>query len=53
MSEELKMKMKKRLKFWVELGSHKRLFYHWTAIALVWLVVAGCPAPTLKEDSKI
>jgi outer membrane protein len=53
MSEELKMRMKKRLKFWVELGSHKRLFYHWTVIVMVWLVVAGCPSPTLEEDPRI
>jgi outer membrane protein len=53
MSEELKMRMKKRLKFWVELGSHKRIIYYWTVMVIVWLIVAGCPSPTLEEDPKI
>ena len=45
--------MKKRCKLWVEFRSHRRIIYHWTAIVMVWLVVVGCPAPTLKEDPKI
>ena len=47
------MRLKKRCKLWLELVSHKRLVCRWTAIAMVWLVVAGCPAPKLKEDPKI
>jgi len=47
------MRLKKRCKLWVEFGSHRRLVCRWTAIAMVGLVVAGCPAPTLKEDPKI
>jgi len=44
---------KKRFKFWMELGSHRRLVCHWAVIALASLAMAGCPAPTLKEDPKI
>jgi hypothetical protein len=53
MSEELKMIPKKRYKFWMEPGSQRRLVCHWTVIALVSLVVVGCPTPTLKENPKI
>lgn len=53
MNEESKMRVKKRCKLWLEFGFHKSPVYHWIAIGLVWLVVAGCPAPTLKEDPKI
>ncbi len=45
--------MKKRCKLWIEFGSRKRFVYQWIAIAMVWLLVAGCPAPTLKEDPRI
>ena len=37
----------------MELGSHRRLVCHWAVIALASLAMAGCPAPTLKEDPKI
>ncbi len=47
------MKKTKRCKRWAGFSFHKRIIYYWTAIGLVWLVVAGCPAPKLKEDSKI
>ena len=47
------MRLNKRCKLWSELGSHKRLIYYWTVIGMTWLGVAGCPAPTLKEDPKI
>lgn len=53
MNKELTMRMKKRYKHYVKPVIHVRLIYHWTEIGLVWLVVAGCPAPTLKEDPKI
>jgi outer membrane protein len=53
MNEALAMKMTKRCKRWVGSGSRKRLVYDWIVIVVVWLVVAGCPAPTLKEDPKI
>lgn len=44
---------KKQYKFWREPGSYRRLVCHWAVIALVSLVMMGCPAPTLKEDPKI
>ena len=47
------MSMKKQCKLWLELGSHNRLFCRWMVAALASLVVAGCSAPTLKEDPKI
>jgi outer membrane protein len=53
MNEALAMKTAKRGKCWTEFGFHKRLVCFWTSIAFVWLAVAGCPAPTLKEDPKI
>ena len=53
MSEELKMISKKRCKFWMEPSSYRKPICHWMIIALISLVVVGCPAPTLKEDPKI
>ncbi|MHC4560037.1 MAG: TolC family protein [Planctomycetota bacterium] len=44
---------KKRCKLWIEFYLHRRLVCHWALIALVLFAVAGCPAPTLKEDPTI
>ncbi len=47
------MRLKKRLKHWVKSGSRRRLICFWPIIVPVFVVVAGCPSPTLKEDPKI
>jgi outer membrane protein len=52
-NEALAMKTAKRGKYWTGFGFHKGMVCFWTSIGLVWLAVAGCPAPTLKEDLKI
>lgn len=47
------MRLKKLYKHWGEFDLYKGLICRWTVIALASLVVAGCPAPTLKEEAKI
>lgn len=47
--------MRKRIlrKTFIRHIAHRRQICRWLIIALALLLVAGCPAPTLKEDPKI
>jgi outer membrane protein len=53
MNEELKMRKRRLHKIMMKNATHWRRIYRWLVIILASLVLAGCPAPTLKEDPKI
>ena len=53
MNEELKMRNKRLHKLKTEFCSYGRYICRWIVTVSICLMLAGCPAPTLKENPKI
>ena len=47
------MRKRKLYKIMMKYTTDRQLIYQWIIIVMALLVLAGCPAPTLKEDPKI
>jgi outer membrane protein len=53
MNKELKMRKRRLNKMMLKHVKHGRQIYRLLVVVLASLILAGCPAPTLKEDPKI